>query len=65
MPEPIQSACIRLARSEGAEMLGIDFFKDQHDRWIFGHANPMPSLPIGGEPLLDYMAELFENGGSK
>jgi hypothetical protein len=70
MPESIQSACIRMARAEGAEMLGIDFFKEAFfkeadGQWTFAHANPMPFLPIGGEPLLDYLAELFENGGSK
>jgi hypothetical protein len=65
MPESIQSACIRMSGTEGAEMLGIDFFKDADGQWTFGHANPMPFLPVGGEPLLDYLAELFENGGLK
>lgn len=65
MPKEINAACIRMARAEGLEMLGIDFFRSESGEWVFGHATPTPYLPIGGEPLLDYMAELFHNGGAQ
>jgi hypothetical protein len=65
MPEAINAACIRMARAENVEMFGIDLYQDADGEWMFGCATPTPNLMIGGEPLLDYMAELFETGGRK
>lgn len=65
MPEAINAACIRMARAENVEMFGIDLYQGAEGEWMFGYATPTPNLLIGGEPLLDYMAELFETGGAK
>jgi len=65
LPEPIRAGCIRMARAENVELFGIDLYQAADGEWMFGYATPTPNLPIGGEPLLDYMAELFQTGGAK
>jgi hypothetical protein len=63
MPDAINAACIRMARAENMDLFGVDLYADADGKWMFGHANPTPNLVIGGEPLLDYMAELLKTGG--
>ena len=62
MPEAVNAACVRMARAENMELFGVDLYQGSNGEWMFGHASPTPNLVMGGEPLLDYMAELFETG---
>jgi hypothetical protein len=62
MPDAINAACIRMARAEKMELFGVDLYQDAAGDWMFGHASPAPNLMIGGEPLLDYMAEILRTG---
>lgn len=61
IPETIKAACIRMARAENTELFGVDLYQSAEGEWMFGYATPTPNLAIGGEPLLDYMAELLQN----
>ena len=65
LPESVNAACIRMARAENLELFGMDLYQAPDGEWMFGHATPTPNLPIGGEALLDYMAELFKTGDSR
>lgn len=65
VPASVEAACLRLARGENLEMLGVDLYRNPRGEWMFGHANPSPHLQLGGEPLLDRLAELFLNGDAK
>lgn len=59
IPDQIKKRCVRLASLTGATLLGIDFNIDKNRRWFFAGANPAPDLRLGGEGLLEHLADMF------
>jgi len=54
---PIADACVRLASSAKAELLGVDMYLDVDGQWTFAHASTSPDLSLGGAPLLMRLAQ--------
>jgi hypothetical protein len=52
-PSPLVPACVRLATLARTGLLGVEFDAG----WTFTNATPQPDLRLGGEPLLDALAE--------
>ncbi len=50
-------AYARLARLAGTELLGIDVHPDGDHRTVFGGADPLPDLRVGGEAFLDRLLD--------
>lgn len=48
-----QTACLRLSRSSGAPLLGIDFAPDPDGKWSMTAASVSPELIDGGEAAVD------------
>jgi hypothetical protein len=65
VPEAVREKCRRLAAICATPLLGIDLFSAPADAWTFAAATPMPDLQLGGEPLLQKLAQLFHNGGKQ
>jgi hypothetical protein len=65
LPETTRAACTRFAGFAQVEMLGIDLFRAEDDRWTLAGATPYPDLTVGGELLLAHLAHLFANGGKQ
>jgi len=63
IPDSIAQACIRLLEGSDAAMLGISLCTDDHGRWTFAGATPMPDLRCGGIPLLRHLAQTLVSGG--
>lgn len=59
----IADGCRRLAELSGTGLLGIEFTTDGTSSWTFSGATPLPDLRLGGEPLLDVMTSVFQEGG--
>jgi hypothetical protein len=57
LPPALHGACLRLARSAGTPLLGIDFAPDARGYWQFIGASVMPDLICGGEALIEALAE--------
>jgi hypothetical protein len=54
----IREACLRLAQLSKTALLGIEFTASASGNgWTFAGATPMPDLRMGGEPLLNTLAE--------
>jgi hypothetical protein len=53
---PYRSACLRLAKSSGCPLLGIDFALDIDGAWRMTTASVTPELTRGGEALVDALA---------
>jgi hypothetical protein len=51
-----QESCLRLAKSAGSPLLGIDFAEDADDGWRMTTASVVPELMSGGEALADVLA---------
>ncbi|MBV9252531.1 MAG: hypothetical protein JO227_25230 [Acetobacteraceae bacterium] len=64
LPASTHKACVAFARAAETALLGIDLFTNATGQMSFGHANPIPNLMIGGEPLLDRLVQVFRNGGA-
>jgi hypothetical protein len=47
----------RLASIADADLLGVDFSVDDDGAWAFAGASPSPDLSVGGEALLDALAD--------
>jgi len=57
-PPEIRAACLRLAQLSKTTLLGIEFTASASGNvWTFAGATPMPDLRMGGEPLLNALAE--------
>lgn len=56
VPPSVQQGAIRLANASDVEMLGVDFHIDTSGRWLFVNATPLPDLRIGGQALLEKLA---------
>lgn len=59
MPEPVRDGCLRLAQAAGEALLGIDL-AERPGGWEFLGASPRPDLILGGEPLVDALAEALQ-----
>lgn len=59
LPEQLQNPCLRLAKTAGTTLLGIDFTLNTAGEWCFVGASMMPDLFRGGEPLIAALAEAF------
>jgi len=58
LPSRILAGCLRLAQLAKAGLLGIEFAASASENgWTFAGATPMPDLRVGGEPLLNALAE--------
>ena len=62
---PYEEACVRLAKSAGAPMIGINFAPEASGVWQMTGASILPDLIDGGQPLADAMTEALTdvNGG--
>jgi hypothetical protein len=61
--EPIARACAKLAQEAETEMLGIELYATENSEWTFANATPYPDLSVGGAPLLQRLAQAFNEGG--
>ena len=62
----IEKACLKLAELSQTPLLGIDFAMSAVGApWEFAGATPFPDLRLGGEPLLDVLAEAFSHANGK
>ncbi|MDH6708710.1 hypothetical protein P3T27_005456 [Kitasatospora sp. MAA19] len=57
VPDEYAQACVRLARLAGTDLLGIDLRRDGGHRTVFGGADPMPDLRLGGDAFLDRLLD--------
>jgi hypothetical protein len=62
VPSEIREACVGLAALAGEAVLGIELVPSLTGPWTFVGASPMPDLRLGGEDLLDALAELMRSG---
>jgi len=56
-PAELLEGAGRLAAIAEADLLGVDFTVDHDGTWNFVGASPSPDLSVGGEALLDVLAE--------
>ena len=56
-PEEIEEGCARLAALVSMPLLGVEFGRDAAGAWQFAGATPLPDLCLGGDALLDALAE--------
>jgi hypothetical protein len=59
----VGDSCRRLAELADTAILGIDLVTGADGRWWFACATPRPDLRVGGEPVLDLLAEIFRAEG--
>jgi hypothetical protein len=57
LPAELGAPCVELARLADVELLGVDFQRGADGGWELVGASPMPNLTLGGEPLIDALAE--------
>jgi hypothetical protein len=55
--DPIARACTKLALDAEAELLGIEMYGDRNGDWTFANATPYPDFSLGGQPLLESVAQ--------
>ena len=60
VPEDVAGSCVRLAELAGVVTLGIDMYEDENSKWTFASATPMPDFRLGGQPLLDKLANILK-----
>jgi hypothetical protein len=53
-----ENAVIRLGKASGTRLLGVGFVTQERERRFAG-ATPLPDLRVGGEPLVDALADAF------
>lgn len=58
--EALKSAISRLAGLSGVRLLGVDFYLDANGKAFFAQATTLPDLRLGGERLLDALAEALQ-----
>jgi hypothetical protein len=64
LPPAVRDGCAALAAAAGQQLLGIDFTRDGEHRWTFIGASPRPDLRLGGDALLDALAEALRGATS-
>ncbi len=57
VPDAVREGCLRLARAAGEGLLGIDLIERHGQHWEFFGASPRPDLVLGGEPVIEALAE--------
>jgi len=59
VPETVREGCLRLAAAAGEALLGIDLVPQNGSDvgWAFLGASPRPDLSLGGEGIVDALAE--------
>jgi hypothetical protein len=57
LPPAIADASIALAELAGVELLGLEFAAVPASPWTFAGASPQPDLRLGGQALLDALAQ--------
>jgi hypothetical protein len=60
VPDDIAAGCRRLAAASRLRILGADFAVNALGQWILAGVSSSPDLRLGGEPLIDCLAEAFE-----
>ncbi|MDJ0863142.1 MAG: hypothetical protein QNK18_05210 [Gammaproteobacteria bacterium] len=66
VPAGVAAACGRLSELARTPLLGIDLTEVPERGLVFAGASPWPDLRLGGEPLLDALAEaLTKNGANR
>lgn len=56
-PEGIEEGCVRLSTLVSTPLLGVELARDGRGEWQFAGATPLPDLTLGGDALLDALAE--------
>jgi hypothetical protein len=56
----VRDACRSLRRLSGMDLLGIELAEAPDGDWTFRTATPHPDLSVGGEPLLDVLADVLK-----
>jgi hypothetical protein len=57
VPDGLRLAVARLAHLSGLRLFGIDFASGPAGEWLYAGATTLPDLSLGGEALLDALAE--------
>jgi hypothetical protein len=60
-PSPVAAACVRLAQMNATGLLGIDFHLTANGDWVFINATSWPNLRLGGDALLDRLANALQS----
>ena len=60
-PPSVAASCVRLAQLNATGLLGIDFHVTAAGEWVFINATPLPDLRLGGEVLLDRLANALQS----
>ena len=62
VPPALADGCERLSECLGLPLLGLAFGMDDGGSLLLDRITPMPDLRIGGEPLLNRLAEVLQGG---
>lgn len=57
LPPALAVPLLRLAARAGTALIGVEFVSDGERGWTMVRASPHPNLMLGGEPLIDAVAE--------
>lgn len=57
IPAAINESCVKLAALTQMALVELDFYISPQGQWIFLGANTLPDLRLGGESLLDALAQ--------
>jgi hypothetical protein len=60
-PAKVIAGCSRLSELSATKLLGIDFHVTPGGEWIFNKATPFPDLRLGGDKLLDALADALKS----
>jgi hypothetical protein len=60
VPSDVSEGCMRLAELAQTPLLGVEF-SDIPNEWIFIGATPCPNLLLGGDALLDALAQTLQS----
>jgi hypothetical protein len=60
-PAAVAAGCARLAQLSATGLMGIDFHLTKTGNWIFTGATAQPDLRLGGETLLDALADALQS----
>lgn len=64
LPARLATACVRLAELSGADLLGVELRPGASGQLEFAAAHALPDLRIGGEPLIDGLADALRAGAA-
>lgn len=58
--QSLRPSIVRLASISGLRLLGVEFYTSVDGKALFAQATPLPDLRLGGEALLDALAEALQ-----